>query len=150
MKLIIQRKRIFPILIILFLWNAGLFLTPILTVSPVPLLKNMGHWLYQLYDPVCHQLPHRSWHIDTIPLPTCIRCTVFYAAGLIIVVIYYIKQSISLFPIKYYILLVLPTAIDFTIELSGLYHNIPLIRSITAILLSFALFHCLIRSVSIK
>ena len=150
MKIIIQRKRIFPILIILFLWNAGLLLAPILKGSENPLLKNLALWLYRLYDPVCHQLPERSWHIDATPLPTCIRCTVFYFSGLLITIYYFFKQSITLFSLKYYILLGTPTILDFTIELSGLYHDIAFIRFFTAILLSFALFHCLIRSICLK
>jgi uncharacterized membrane protein len=93
-------------------------------------------------------LPERSWHFAGIPLPTCIRCTVFYFSCLMITLYYLLRGSLILFPVAYYILLVLPTVFDFTLEITGFYYNLPLIRIITAIPLAYALFHCLVRSVS--
>jgi uncharacterized membrane protein len=146
MKLMIKSKSVLPVLIILFLWNSGILITPLLAASSYPLFKLLAGWLYQLYDPVCHQLPERSWDIAGMPLPTCIRCTVFYFCGLLITFYYFVKKTIILFPVKFYILLMLPTAFDFILEMTGLYNDTPLIRTVTAILLAYALFHCLIRS----
>lgn len=148
MRLILQRKNVLPLLIILFLWNVGIFLTPLLMNSTDSISKTIAGWLSQLYGSVCHQQPQRSWYFNNLPLPTCIRCTMFYLSGLFIVIFYFIRKNIPLFPLKYYLYLVLPTLIDFTLEWCGLYHHLPIIRIFTAPLLAYAIFHGLLRSIN--
>src|SRR5438552_2016659 len=39
--------------------------------------------VYAIGSLVCHQLPERSFHLESVPLPVCARCTGIYAGAAI-------------------------------------------------------------------
>jgi uncharacterized membrane protein len=144
----VKKSRILPLLCLLFLWCSGIVAAPLMISGGGSIRNAFSEVLYQIYQPVCHQLPQRSWQLAGYPLAVCIRCTVFYLTGLFIALYFFIKGSITLIPIKYYLLLALPSLVDFLLEKTGLHVTTFPVRTLTAILLAMAFFHCLIRSLS--
>jgi uncharacterized membrane protein len=51
-------------------------------VIAAPWAEHRGSWiapfLYAIFDPVCHQIPERSFHLWHQPLAVCHRCTGLY------------------------------------------------------------------------
>jgi uncharacterized membrane protein len=51
-------------------------------VVAAPWAAHRGWWvsslLYALFDPVCHQIPERSFHLAGAPLAVCHRCSGLY------------------------------------------------------------------------
>jgi uncharacterized membrane protein len=134
---------ILPILCVLCI-----FVAPLLASGSGRIQHAISDAIYQIYQPVCHQLPQRSWQLGGYPLAVCIRCTVFYFSGLLIVIFYYLKRTITFFPIRNYILFTLPTFFDIIAEMTGLSGSHNSIRVISAVFLAFAFFHCLLRSLA--
>ena len=63
-------------------WLTLAFLAGLGLVIAAPWLMHRGSWLapllYTLFDPVCHQIPERSFHLWHEPLAVCHRCTGLY------------------------------------------------------------------------
>jgi uncharacterized membrane protein len=63
-------------------WLTLGFLAGLGLVVAAPWLAHRGSWLgpllYSLFDPVCHQLPERSFHLWHEPFAVCHRCTGLY------------------------------------------------------------------------
>lgn len=58
---------------------AMLFILVGLTVLPPFLSEEMRKMVMELFAPVCHQMPGRSFSYQTIPLAVCHRCTGIYS-----------------------------------------------------------------------
>jgi uncharacterized membrane protein len=69
--------------IALLLWSAGI----LAAVAAAPLsaseARPEGWFLYQAFEPFCHQQAGRSWHLWGHPLAVCARCLGFYAGMLL-------------------------------------------------------------------
>ena len=68
-----------------WIWRAGLAFScfaALLTLIAAPWAAHRGSWiapvLYALFDPLCHQLPDRSFHLLDHPLAVCHRCSGLY------------------------------------------------------------------------
>ena len=63
-------------------WVTLAFLGGLGLVVAAPWLMHRGSWLapllYALFDPVCHQIPERSFHLWHEPFAVCHRCTGLY------------------------------------------------------------------------
>lgn len=137
-----NRSILLFILIALTIWISGAILVPsIISVSASDRLFIKG-----LYKLVCHQLPDRSFHIDSHPFFLCVRCTSFYLFGALLTLIYILKRTIKMFSLLSYLLFILPAFFDFLFEKIGIYHNIISLRFFTGALLGLAFFHLLIVS----
>jgi uncharacterized membrane protein len=69
--------------IALLLWSAAMltaiFAGPLALAAAHP----EGWFLYQAFEPFCHQHAERSWHIGGYALAVCVRCLGFYGGLLI-------------------------------------------------------------------
>lgn len=81
------------ILIGALLWCGG--------IIGAPLLMNGGNssaiagkLLYQLYRPICHQIPERSFFLEGFPLGVCERCSAIYFAFLCGTILYPLFRSL--------------------------------------------------------
>jgi uncharacterized membrane protein len=63
-------------------WLTLTFLAGLGLVIAAPWLAHRGSWLaplvYAIFDPVCHQIAERSFHLWHEPLAVCHRCTGLY------------------------------------------------------------------------
>ena len=126
------------------IWNLLLFSAPVMTYSQLPILKFSGAFLYLLFDPVCHQLPERSFYFFDIPFPVCIRCTSIYLGSLFLLGFSFISGQFKTLPAK---TLLLPAGfifLEITLEKAGLYQNQPLLRILSGFLLGIILTRLLI------
>jgi uncharacterized membrane protein len=57
----------------------GIFAAPL----ALGVARPEGWFLYQAFEPFCHQHAERSWHIGAYPLAVCVRCLGFYGGLLI-------------------------------------------------------------------
>jgi uncharacterized membrane protein len=148
MKFKIKRKWLLIICLGLFLWVAGIVITPLLASCKIPLGKKIAFFMYFFYQPVCHQLSERSFWLSGFTYAVCIRCFGFYLGGLILSLIYFFKQTISNWKLTSYTILVTPVIIDFILERINLYTNIDGLRFFTGLLLGIAVFQLLIMSLT--
>ncbi len=106
------RKIWFATLVGTVIWLAAIFLAPWLAgrgaVGP-------ARFVYAVFAPVCHQIPGRCFVLDGHPLAVCGRCLGIYAGFAAGVILYPFARGfsrISLPPIRIFLLLTLPMALD--------------------------------------
>jgi uncharacterized membrane protein len=110
-------------------------------IATAPVAAAGGHEtlafvVYQGLGGVCHQMPERAFWIAGHPLAVCARCTGIYA-GFTLAALLYPLFARRLFktggtPRREWLLLALaPTAIDFTLGITGLWANTHLSRALT-------------------
>jgi len=90
--------------------------------------------LYHGLGTVCHQMPERAFWLAGHPLAVCARCSGIYAGFAIAVVLYPLALSLRRTETprrEWLILALLPTTIDFTLGITGLWANTHLSRSLT-------------------
>lgn len=51
--------------------------------------------IYQVFSPLCHQVPSRSFHLDGAPFAVCARCTGVYFGAAIGLLVYPIGRRID-------------------------------------------------------
>ena len=56
--------------------------------------------VYQIGSLICHQRPERSFHLASLPLPVCARCTGIYAGAAIAAVVATIRLRASGLPLS--------------------------------------------------
>ena len=107
-----------------------------LTIA-APILAARGNglaaWIYLAFDPVCHQLSERSFHIDGHALAVCHRCFGLYSGalvGLLVVPLWTSARDWLLAEPRRIALFLVPMALDWAL----LSHNIPLSRFFTGVL----------------
>lgn len=93
-------------------WLAAIFLAPWLAgrgaVGPARVL-------YAAFAPLCHQIPGRCFFLDGHPLAVCGRCLGIYAgfaAGLVFYPFLRGFSRLALPPVRMFLLLTLPMALD--------------------------------------
>lgn len=106
-----------------------------------PLAASGGHEtlafiVYQGLAGVCHQMPERAYWIAGHPLAVCARCSGIYAGFTLAVLLYpLIARRLPVMnssPRREWLMLALaPTAIDFTLGITGLWANTHLSRALT-------------------
>lgn len=69
---------------LVLLWYAAVLVSPVMMLSESRLLQQAATLFYFLADPVCHQLPERSFWLQNIPFPVCMRCTMIYGGMVIL------------------------------------------------------------------
>jgi uncharacterized membrane protein len=116
------------------LW-AALILAP-------PWLMAQRHFLisaaiYEGFSTVCHQMPERSFYFSGHPMGVCSRCASIYAGFIIGLLLYPFLRDLreDRFPARWILIgAAIPTAIDFTLGILGLFANSFLSRGLTGIL----------------
>jgi len=132
----------------LFLWLLGIILTPILAASGLPIVQKIAAFAYFFYQPICHQMPDRSFWLEGFTLAVCVRCFSFYLGGFLITLIYLFKEKIRMWYFSIYLSLVIPAVLDFLLEKFGFYANVVDLRIFSGFMLGLAIFHLLLVSVS--
>jgi len=139
---LVQKKRIIIVFAVLNLWIIGFTSVPLLKTT-APTLANS---ISDVVGRTCHQIPNRSLYIDGSPIAVCARCTAVYIAGWVVLILYFLRGKIRLFPGYLYLLCTAPMILDFILEKMSIYHNLTAVRLITGGLFGLTLFHLMIVS----
>src|SRR5262245_3313975 len=124
---------------------AALFTLSILWAALVlaaPWLMAERHFLasaviYKGFSAVCHQAPERSFYFHGRPMGVCSRCAGIYAGFIIGLLLYPFLRDLreDRFPPRWILIgAAIPTAIDFTGGILGLFANTFLSRTLTGML----------------
>lgn len=122
-------------------WAALLATAPWLAshAPPGSLAFRAATTVYRAGGVVCHQRPERSFHAWGIALPVCARCAGLYASaaiGAAFAVFWLGRPARRRGPVgwrRLIILAVSPSIASVALELAGLWHQTPLIRSFLAL-----------------
>jgi uncharacterized membrane protein len=93
--------------------------------------------IYQGFSTVCHQMPERSFYFYGHPMGVCSRCASIYAGFIIGLSLYPFLRDLreDRFPPRWILIgAAIPTAIDFTGGILGLFANTFPSRALTGIL----------------
>ena len=131
----------------LTLWILLIVFAPIIKSSEVYLLKTISEYIYFFFEPVCHQIPERSILLNSEPMAVCTRCFAIYFGALILLITILIQKKIYCKNPSWMILILIPTALDFILEKSSLYVDIPIIRFITGLLFGVAILYLILYSI---
>jgi uncharacterized membrane protein len=101
--------------------------------------ETLAFVIYHGLNGICHQMPERSFWIAGHPLAVCARCFGIYAGFTLATLLYPFvgplvarRLSTDGTPRREWLILALaPTAIDFTLGITGLWANTHLSRSLT-------------------
>lgn len=128
-------KRTYLIFVLLVAaWCAGILLAPLLSAHDV----RLGSFLYAFYSPICHQLDHRSFHLDGEKLGVCIRCSGIYFTFFVSLLLYPLVRSVSsptVPHLRWLILAIGPMAVDVVLGFTGIHPSTVFTRFVTGILL---------------
>jgi uncharacterized membrane protein len=111
-------------------------------VFSAPLLAAGGHAslsfvVYRAFAGLCHQLPERSFELAGHPLAVCARCAGLFAGFAAGTLLYPLARSLRRVdaPARRWLLLaVLPTSVDFALDVAGLWPNTHWSRALTGAL----------------
>jgi uncharacterized membrane protein len=134
----------------LLVWLAGIIFTPVLAAAGHPFSHKLAAFAYFFYQPVCHQIPGRSFWVGDFTMAVCIRCFSFYFGGFCTLLFFLYRKKISWRKMSTYVFLMVPAVVDFLLEKFALYTNIYGLRFFTGLIFGIALFHLLILSVAIR
>jgi len=67
----------------LLVWSAALLTAIVAAPIAASAARPEGWFLYQAFEPFCHQIPDRSWHLNGRSLAVCVRCLGLYAGLLL-------------------------------------------------------------------
>jgi uncharacterized membrane protein len=118
-------------------------LLPVALIAAAPILESRGHTflslvIYKAFSHLCHQMPERSFFFHNHPLAVCARCSGLYAGFAIGSLTFPVFRSIyrPVTPNRVWLLLALvPTAVDFGLNLTGIVTNTHMSRVLTGALL---------------
>jgi uncharacterized membrane protein len=118
------------------LWCGAIVLAPVLAAwEGVP--PWVSSVLYRFFDPICHQIDARSFHLFGLPLAVCSRCSSLYIAFLAGTLLYPLFSDISQprMPSRLLLFIALaPMVFDAGAGFLGLYESSFLTRSLTGAL----------------
>lgn len=118
------------LLLLVAVWCGGLLLAPLLAGS-VPDLSSL---LYRCYEPICHQVDARSFHVGGEKVAVCARCSSIYFGFLFALVVYpfLVRPGSGSAPHRNWIAFaVAPMIGDVFLSLSGLHESTLLTRAVS-------------------
>ena len=134
----------------LLVWLAGIIITPVLAAAGHPFSHKLAAFSYFFYQPVCHQIPDRSFWIGDFTMTVCVRCFSFYLGGFCTLLFILIRNKINRWKMSAYFLLMMPAIVDFLLEKLYLYSDMDGLRFFTGLVFGIALFHLLILSIAVR
>ncbi|MGA2668695.1 MAG: DUF2085 domain-containing protein [Ignavibacteria bacterium] len=129
------------ILIIAFLWCAGIIAAP-LWKNETDVRGGVSQFLYTFYSKSCHQLDDRSLHIAGNKLGTCARCTTIYFGFLLTTILYPLVKNLGnlyLPPIGFLLFGALLVALDAGLDTFDILKNTFTSREITGAIIGLLL-----------
>lgn len=94
--------------------------------------------IYYVYHYFCHQLPERSWYLFGYQMAYCQRDALIYPSMFVAGVAFSFQRDIKPLPLKWFLLLILPMAIDGFTQLFGWRESTPMLRAITGTIFGVA------------
>jgi uncharacterized membrane protein len=67
----------------LLLWSAAILAAAVAAPMAASAARPEGWFLYEVFEPFCHQQPERTWQLQGHPLGVCTRCLGAYAGVLL-------------------------------------------------------------------
>lgn len=104
-----------------------------------------GVVLHRLFEPLCHQMPERSFTVEGGPVPVCARCTGLYVGGWLALVAAALPWGRSTRAFakrpsrRWLVAAALPTGVDWMLGMVGLPASGNGLRAILALPAGFAL-----------
>jgi uncharacterized membrane protein len=135
----VTRPRLTYLAIVLgaLLWCAPILLAPVLAAAGgVP--ARAASVIYQFFQPLCHQLNSRSFHLYGEPFAVCIRCSAIYFAFLAATLLFPLVCSVdrAALPNRRFLLVAaLPMALDVCADTLGLHESTLLSRTVSGVVL---------------
>ena len=122
-------------------WCAAILLAPVLATGGGALAP-AGNMLYMFFQPICHQLDARSFHLRGAPCAVCVRCSAIYVAFLAGTLLYPALRPLrspSLPPRWVLLASLTPMLLDVAAGMTGLHEVTNASRAITGSLAGCAL-----------
>jgi uncharacterized membrane protein len=88
--------------------------------------EGLASTVYLTFSHLCHQIPERSLFIAGSPFAVCSRCTGLYSGFMLATLVYPVVKSLRQTQAparKWLFLAAAPMAIDFGLEILGVWHN---------------------------
>jgi len=126
------------VLLLVASWCAGIVLAPFLASSN----HSVSALLYSFFSPICHQIDHRSFHIEGQKLAVCIRCTSMYYGFFISLLLFPFVRDVRspIIPDKRWLIpAMVPMTVDVLLSVMSLHPSTTLTRVVTGIALGSAL-----------
>ena len=130
------------------IWLLALILAPLMIQSGIPFLQYPGTAVYFLADPVCHQLPERSFFIDEMPMPVCVRCFSIYLGGFFLFTFALVKQPLRIWPKWIYFVTAAFLSIEILTEHLNVYQNSFKLRLFSGFILGILLFRIVLETIA--
>ena len=111
-------------------WCGGFLLAPALSGS----MPGVSSVLYACYEPICHQIDARSFHLEGGKLAVCARCASMYGAFLLALVVYPLFRRLDGHPLTspFWIALAIgPMVVDVALNFFGLHGSTLLTRAVS-------------------
>ena len=121
--------------------GGALALFGLVLLAPLALARGyvaLSYVLYMVFHAVCHQISERSFQVEGHALAVCARCMGIYAGFTLSALLYPLVRSLKIreTPARAWLFVAaLPTALDFTLGVLGVWENTHLSRAMTGALL---------------
>ncbi len=131
----IPRHWLFAVNLFVGLYAFVPFVAPLLVSAG---LTGPAMAIYHVYSYFCHQMPSRSYFIFGNQMAYCQRDSAIYPSMFLTGIVFSWRRNIRPLPLLWYIVLILPIAIDGTTQAFLLRESTPLLRGITGSLFGVA------------
>lgn len=119
-------------------WLASIVVAPMAKANG---LTGLSAPLYHFFSYICHQIPERSFHIESEPFGVCSRCFGVYAGlflGFVVFPLWRRIDDIEPLPRFWLFLSLVPMGVDWSLTAFGIWENTHLSRLVTGLILGFA------------
>jgi uncharacterized membrane protein len=123
------------------LWCAAILLAPVFSARGGTLAQ-VASLIYQFFQPLCHQIDSRSFHLFGAPFAVCIRCSAIYFAFLAGTLLYPLCRSVDrpVFPERWVLLAAaFPILLDVATGALGLHDITSVSRTMSGVVLGAVL-----------
>ena len=125
-------------LILVAAWCGGLVLAPVLSGA----MPEVSSALYSCYEPICHQIDARSFHLHGGKVAVCARCSSIYFGFFLALMVYplFRRFGAQSLPARSWIVLAVgPMALDVLLNASGVHASTLFTRAVTGGLFGFVI-----------
>ncbi len=123
---------------IVFVWVFIILLAPFAAANN---LQSVSNPIYSFFSYLCHQMPERSFHLESHAFAVCARCFGVYfglLAGFAAYPFFFKLENTEPLPRFWLFLSLVPISIDFLLGVFGIWENTHWSRFITGMILGIA------------